>query len=131
MRRFLNSTLGPRSIRGVEMKYLPRVLSTVTGLCTLVTIFAAQSVAIQYTYDNLNRLVRVEYDNGATIDYTYDAAGNRLQKVIAAEDGCLCDFDTDNDVDGSDLAAFIKNGIGSGGPDLSAMGDELGKTDCP
>jgi len=33
-----------------------------------------------YTYDNLNRLIRVDYENGTFIEYTYDAAGNRLIK---------------------------------------------------
>lgn len=36
----------------------------------------------QYSYDALGRLVRVRYDNGKEIVYTYDAAGNRLQRVV-------------------------------------------------
>jgi YD repeat-containing protein len=36
----------------------------------------------QYTYDSLNRLIQVQYDDGATIQYTYDAAGNRLVKQV-------------------------------------------------
>lgn len=39
---------------------------------------------ILYQYDNLNRLVRVEYSNGTIISYTYDAAGNRLNQAITA-----------------------------------------------
>ena len=35
-----------------------------------------------YTYDNLNRLIQVQYDNGTIIQYTYDAAGNRLVKQV-------------------------------------------------
>jgi YD repeat-containing protein len=38
----------------------------------------------QYTYNNLNRLVQVQYDDGTTIQYTYDAAGNRLTKEVTA-----------------------------------------------
>ena len=36
----------------------------------------AAQVSIQY--DSLNRLTNVEYGNGTVINYTYDAAGNRL-----------------------------------------------------
>ena len=37
--------------------------------------------AVDYTYDALNRLTKVTYDNGASIAYGYDAAGNRLTLV--------------------------------------------------
>jgi RHS repeat-associated protein len=39
----------------------------------------------QYTYDAENRLIKV--DNGATATYTYDADGNRVQKVSATGNG--------------------------------------------
>jgi len=38
----------------------------------------------QYTYDNLNRLVQVQYDDGTTIQYSYDSVGNRLVKQVTA-----------------------------------------------
>ncbi len=34
----------------------------------------------QYYYDELNRLIRVESEDGAIIEYTYDDVGNRTQK---------------------------------------------------
>ncbi|MDP3028708.1 MAG: RHS repeat domain-containing protein [Deltaproteobacteria bacterium] len=34
-----------------------------------------------YTYDDLNRLLQVEYDDGTVIEYVYDEVGNRLQRV--------------------------------------------------
>ena len=37
---------------------------------------SASTATAQYTYDNLNRLVQVQYDDGTVIQYTYDAAGN-------------------------------------------------------
>src|SRR5947209_20576698 len=40
--------------------------------------------SVSYAYDSLNRLTRVDYGNGAVIDYTYDAAGNRLTRVATA-----------------------------------------------
>jgi YD repeat-containing protein len=37
---------------------------------------------ITYTYDALNRLVRVQFANGTVIQYIYDAAGNRTSRVV-------------------------------------------------
>ena len=34
---------------------------------------------VNYIYDELNRLIRVEYDNGAAVQYIYDGVGNRLE----------------------------------------------------
>jgi len=36
----------------------------------------------QYTYDSLNRLTQVQFDDGTTIRYAYDAAGNRLSRQV-------------------------------------------------
>jgi YD repeat-containing protein len=35
-----------------------------------------------YRYDALSRLIRVQYTNGSVIEYSYDAAGNRLSMLI-------------------------------------------------
>ncbi len=39
--------------------------------------------SVSYTYDPLGRLVQVTYDNGSSIVYTYDAAGNRTSVVVS------------------------------------------------
>jgi YD repeat-containing protein len=39
------------------------------------------SESITYTYDDLNRLIRIDYENGMTVEYTYDEVGNRTQKA--------------------------------------------------
>jgi len=36
----------------------------------------------QYTYDNLNRLIMVQYSDGTVIQYIYDNAGNRIATNI-------------------------------------------------
>ncbi len=43
----------------------------------------AHAENIQYVYDELGRLTRATYPNGVTVDYSYDAAGNRTQVVRA------------------------------------------------
>jgi len=42
--------------------------------------------AATYTYDDLNRLTSVTYENGVEIDYTYDAGGNITRIVTSIED---------------------------------------------
>jgi len=42
------------------------------------------SGTISYTYDELNRLTKETLRDGTQIEYTYDAAGNRLTKKIGA-----------------------------------------------
>ena len=44
----------------------------------------SQAVTLAYKYDGLGRLTRIDYPFGKYITYTYDAAGNRTQKVVYA-----------------------------------------------
>ena len=41
-----------------------------------------QTFAQTYTYDKLNRLEKVVYENGVTVTYGYDALGNRISKNV-------------------------------------------------
>ncbi len=49
----------------------------------VVFLFGIGSYAASatYTYDELNRLIRVEYADGSRIDYAYDEVGNRSQII--------------------------------------------------
>ena len=50
-------------------------------LYILALLFATmQTFAQTYTYDKLNRLEKVVYENGVTVTYSYDALGNRTSK---------------------------------------------------
>ncbi|MFZ5453879.1 MAG: hypothetical protein ACOZF2_18660 [Thermodesulfobacteriota bacterium] len=51
-----------------------------------ILLFTAQSLSAtaQYTYDDLNRLIKVQYSDGTVIQYTYDAVGNRLTQQVQA-----------------------------------------------
>ena len=53
----------------------PRTIVALLGAGALLCV-AAPSWAVQYTYDALNRVTKVVYDNGDRIEYSYDAAGN-------------------------------------------------------
>ena len=67
--------------------------------------------AAAYTYDALNRLIRVDYDNGTSVQYFYDEVGNRIQAggienvVITASAGSNFSFRNGQDCKGrqSDL----------------------------
>jgi len=54
--------------------------------CFLVGLLAAAGSSwaetINYTYDTMNRLTGVQYDDGTTIQYTYDKMGNRLSQTV-------------------------------------------------
>lgn len=55
-----------------------------TALLLFCFIIGSAVQAATYTYDNLNRLTKVEYDNGQVITYSYDAAGNITTVVTTA-----------------------------------------------
>lgn len=61
----------------------------ITPLCwalfsCLLLVYPILAGTAQYTYDNLNRLVQVQYEDGSAIQYAYDAVGNRLVKQVTA-----------------------------------------------
>ena len=59
---------------------------TFIGLVVIASILttgvASFAETIQYTYDKVDRLTKVEYSDGTVIEYAYDPAGNRLQEKI-------------------------------------------------
>jgi YD repeat-containing protein len=57
------------------------IASLLLALALCPQAFAAP---VSYTYDSLNRVTEVNFDNGQTvISYTYDAAGNRLSRTVS------------------------------------------------
>lgn len=60
----------------------------ITGIVLFLLSSAIPSFAANasYTYDNGNRLIRVNYDDGSKIEYAYDESGNRTIKAITAVD---------------------------------------------
>ena len=67
------------------------------------------AATITYTYDSLNRVTKVDYGNGFTEDYTYDAAGNRLTLTVTAiEAGLMGDINKDDLIDISDVILILR-----------------------
>ncbi len=44
---------------------------------------ATAQYTIAYEYDELNRLVKVDYPNGQRVEYAYDALGNRISRTVS------------------------------------------------
>ncbi len=64
-------------------------------LCSFVAVLLFIGLAVatgypndaSYTYDQLNRLIAIEYSDGTRIEYTYDDLGNRItQNVFTSSD---------------------------------------------
>ncbi len=69
--------------RGMQLVGHMVLISLVAG--ALFAAAAPVASAITYTYDDLDRLVMVVYDDDSTITYSYDAAGNRLSRVVSVD----------------------------------------------
>jgi len=46
------------------------------------SVILSYGETVNYFYDDLNRLFRVEYGDGTAIQYFYDEVGNRVQETI-------------------------------------------------
>lgn len=55
------------------------IVIQIVYLCVFLSLKAQTN---SYTYDNLGRLTQAQYPNGTSVQYSYDANGNRLQHII-------------------------------------------------
>jgi YD repeat-containing protein len=61
-----------------------RPFDLLTAGVTAALVAASPAAAdVQYVYDSAGRLIKAVYTNGITIEYRYDAAGNRTQIVTS------------------------------------------------
>lgn len=58
----------------------------------VLALSTAYGASITYTYDPLNRLIGVVYDDGTTVEYGYDDAGNRVVRNVSSPSGIDADF---------------------------------------
>jgi len=79
-----------RALHSLRNRAGKEVLAVVFAL-NLVSLGAA---AIEYRYDDLNRLTLVRHDDGTTVQYYYDEVGNRIRKAVLPEEA-YHDADTD------------------------------------
>ena len=78
-----------------------------------LVIVALQAFSTTYTYDNLNRLKKVVYDNGITVTYSYDALGNRTSKKVTGSGTLRGDVNGDGAVNVSDITALVNMILGT------------------
>ncbi len=62
------------------------VLISITAIALLSAYLATSYSGTTYTYDELNRLNRVDYGDGTVIEYVYDSNGNRLEIRVPGPD---------------------------------------------
>lgn len=58
-----------------------RILAAGLAAALMAAASGPSFAGVQYVYDSSGRLIRAIYSNGITIEYRYDAAGNRTQIV--------------------------------------------------
>jgi YD repeat-containing protein len=83
----LSRARSSRYLEKMALKVATVVLSLLATLCAAGPCFGQQSDTVAYTYDSLNRLVKVVYADGTSIAYAYDAAGNRTSIQVSAGGG--------------------------------------------
>ena len=59
------------------------------GVAVSLLLFGVATAATTYSYDGQGRVVQVAYDNGVTVIYAYDLAGNRTTVTISAPSSTL------------------------------------------
>jgi YD repeat-containing protein len=75
-------------------------LTTAVLALILLTDIPIAAQSIGYSYDVLNRLTQIVYADGATVLYTYDAAGNRLTKTVTVATVSPATFTKNSPVNG-------------------------------
>src|SRR6266446_5030123 len=76
-------TSSPRNHRLVKLA----TFGIIVGLVLFQNCVGVCSETLRYTYDTLGRLIHISYGDSNTIDYVYDAMGNRLLKATTVPGG--------------------------------------------
>ena len=62
-----------------KLLFITAIIGFLFTLC-----LPSYSGASNYFYDDANRLIRVDYENGSKIEYSYDESGNRTQSLTTS-----------------------------------------------
>ena len=73
-----------------------RILSIMAILFLVSISIPALAETVEYTYDELNRVKTVIYEDGTTIEYDYDEVGNRTIRQVYSDTAPSADFSADN-----------------------------------
>jgi YD repeat-containing protein len=104
----------------ISKKYIPFLISTiVTCFCFQFMCRAAETV--NYGYDDLDRLVSVEYVGAGSIHYVYDQAGDIINITIIRTNPAVVDSDSDGIADNWEMMFFDDLSIAS--PTSDSDGD--------
>jgi YD repeat-containing protein len=79
------------------------LLFSLIPLVSALSPLPAYSASVSYTYDARHRLTNAVYDNGAAIDFTYDAVGNSLTKISSGATSTYYEDAQDGNIDGWDI----------------------------
>jgi YD repeat-containing protein len=100
-------------------KLLKRIIFIPLLICCLVLpVHAAE-----YYYDELDRLIRVEYETGQTVTYTYDAGGNILDVEVYIP--LQLEPIGDKQVDAGHLLEFTVEATGAEGAEIEYRAQNL------
>ena len=96
------------------------------GLFLLLAGPLAAQQTIQYGYDAAGRLVSASYDNGTSIAYTYDNAGNLLRREVTAGGNPVATvssatFEADAALAAEMIVSGFGLGVGTGAADVTEL----------
>ncbi len=71
-----------------------KIVKKVFIVCSIVLATFAMSVqkaemivcAEEYEYDDLNRIIKVTYEDGETVEYVYDSNGNIIETIVNSDE---------------------------------------------
>ena len=94
------------------MKPIKKIIFPLSMLVVITFRFEANAPAEIYRYDVVGRLIKVAYDDGSGISYTYDNNGNLL---LVESREVASDINANGRVELSDFARFQLCFTGTGG----------------